>query len=868
MKKGLSSVVIGTLFASMFLNGNVNAVYANSKTNQIATTTQASKDNQIDREGLLGYYFKGKDFNDLTLFAPTRDNTLIYDQQTANTLVDQKHQEYHSIRWIGLIQSSATGDFTFKLSDDENAIIELDGKVISEKGNNKQSVHLEKGQLVQIKIEYQSDDALHIDNKIFKELKLFKIDSQNHSQQVQQDELRNPEFNKKETQVFLKKASKTNLFTQKTKRDIDEDTDTDGDSIPDVWEENGYTIQNKVAVKWDDSLASKGYQKFTSNPLEAHTVGDPYSDYEKAARDMPLSNAKETFNPLVAAFPSVNVSLEKVILSKNEDLSHSVESSQSTNWSYTNTEGVNVNAGWSGLGPSFGVSVNYQHSETVANEWGSATNDGTHINGAESAYLNANVRYNNVGTGAIYETKPTTSFILDGTTIGTIKAKENTTALTILPDQSYPEKGKNGIAINTMDDFNSRPIPLNKEQLNTYLSNKKPILLETDQVEGKYAVKDTNGNITIAGDWNGITDEISAKTASIIVDNGNQMSEKRVAAKDYTNPEDKTPNLSVKEALKLAYPDEIEEKDGLLFYNDQPIFEASVQSYVDEYTAKQIRKQLNDSTGSFKDVKNLYDVKLEPKMNFTIKTSTLYDGGESDNTKIGNWYYTYVVNGGNTGKKQYRSANKGAFTELSTESKNKLKKNIDYYVSLYMKADSKVSVDIEIDGQQESIVTDNITLDHVGYQRINILVPNLEGNEINTISIKGDGQTNVYWDDVSFVEVGAEEIEYKDPVPQFDIIEGDFDFFGDPLAVKYHDATYFIDSPLITQTPGTFSFTYKVIGEQTKTVLDSGSGKNANRINLDFKNVKSDRSFLYTLSCKDDLWGSTRTAVVRIFAVD
>ncbi|WP_309567316.1 binary toxin-like calcium binding domain-containing protein, partial [Bacillus thuringiensis] len=135
---------------------------------------------------------------------------------------------------------------------------------------NKQVVHLEKGKLVPIKIEYQSDQILTRDSNIFKEFQLFKVDSQQHSHQVQLDELRNPDFNKKETQQFLEKAAKTNLFTQNMKRDTDDDddTDTDGDSIPDLWEENGYTIQNKVAVKWDDSFAAKGYTKFVSNPLE------------------------------------------------------------------------------------------------------------------------------------------------------------------------------------------------------------------------------------------------------------------------------------------------------------------------------------------------------------------------------------------------------------------------------------------------------------------------------------------------------------------------------------------------------------------------------------------------------------------------
>ncbi|MED2503080.1 hypothetical protein P4212_26715, partial [Bacillus thuringiensis] len=108
-----------------------------------------------------------------------------------------------------------------------------------------------------------------------------------------------------------------------------------------------------------------------------------------------------------------NVNLEKVILSPDENLSNSVESHSSTNWSYTNTEGASIEAGGGPLGISFGVSANYQHSETVAKEWGTSTGNTSQFNTASAGYLNANVRYNNVGTGAIYEVKPTTSFVLD-----------------------------------------------------------------------------------------------------------------------------------------------------------------------------------------------------------------------------------------------------------------------------------------------------------------------------------------------------------------------------------------------------------------------------------------------------------------------
>ncbi|MCU4733707.1 PA14 domain-containing protein [Bacillus cereus] len=831
MKKIFTSVVTCTLLASMISNGNIHSIYAENNNKTINTTK--TQPEEVDRSGLIGYYFKGKDFNNLLIFASTRNNTLMYDQQTANTLVTKQQQEYHSIRWVGLVQSKETGDFTFQLSDDKNAIIEIDGKIVSRKGNDKQTVHLEKGKVVPIKIEYQSDENLTLNSTVFKDLKLFKVDEKNQAHQIQQDELKNPEFNKKETKEFLSKASKMELFSSKETKNDDDDIDTDGDSIPDGWEENGYTIQRKVAVKWDDSLAEKGYLKYVSNPYEAHTVGDPYTDYEKAAKDIPLANAKETFNPLVAAFPSVNVGLEKVVISKNEDMSSSVGSNSSENWSYTNTEGVDVSTGWEGIGPKVGVSFNYQHSETVAKEWGSSTEDTSHINGAQSAFLNANVRYYNVGTGAIYDVKPTTSFVLDGTTIGTIKAKENTTALSLSPGDSYPKRGQNGIAINTMDDFNSHPISLNKDQLSTYMSNKKPILMETNQTEGKYAIKDVNGQTVIDGNWNGIQQQIENRTASIIVNTGEGVTEKRVTGKNYTDPEDLTPELTLKEALKLAYPDEITEKDGLLFYNDKPIYEEAVQSYVDEYTAKQIKKQLNDNTGKFKDVKKLYDVKLEPKMNFTIKLASLYDGAE-DGTNLGKWYYTYNSEKGNTGKRKYGSHHPDASLVLYDDSKKKMNQNAKYYVSFYMKADKDIPVTIKVDGEKKLIASETVNMNNKGYQRVNILVENLKENPIRKLTVVGDYKTEIYWDDVAFTEIGASTITNK-----FFTDEEIKTIFADNDA----EIDYLGDSYPITYTRAWYSVTFKNINPIKNYVtkyklkirpLEQGSGSGVER---DFENI-------------------------------
>ncbi|WP_179892740.1 binary toxin-like calcium binding domain-containing protein [Bacillus thuringiensis] len=751
MKKVLASVLTCTLLAPVLLSGNSLMAQADSKKQEVVHKENKKKQ-ENDRKGLLGYYFKGKDFNDLVTFAPTLEKGFIYDTETADTLLHQKSQEYGSIRWIGFIKSEEAGNFTFKLTDDENAIIEIEGKVVSNQGKEKQEVYLEKGKLIPIRVEYRPSKQLKTADQPFKDLQLYKINDKQKTIPVEQVDLRNPDFRTEASQKYLTKAAKATLFPVETNAD----RDTDGDGIPDAWEENGYTIQNKVAVEWQDSLENDGYIKYTSNPLDAYTVGDPYTDYEKAARDTDKSNAKETFHPLVAAFPSVSVNLEKIIISENKDLTNAVGSNSSNNHSYTNTEGASVNAGFGPMGFSFGVSANYQHSDTVGTQWGHSQEDTTHLNNAQAGFLNANVRYKNVGTGSIYNTKPTTSFVLDGDTIGTIKAKENTTALSITPGKSYPKKEQNGIAINTMDDFNSQPITLNKEQLTKFLGN-VPIMLETDQVEGQYMRRNIHGETVIGGEWNGITQQIYAKTASIIVEEGDSVSEKRIAAKDYEYPEDKTPSLTLKEGLKLGYPDEIQEKDGLLYYKNKPLYESSVMTYLDERTSKEVMKQINDTTGNFKDVKKLYDVKLTPEMNFTIKVSTLYTGAEDDTTSniFGALENVYIGDGGNTGKKHYYSADAQARLVLNNRAKNKLKKNTDYYLSMYMIADKDTEPQIKIYGQKGMIASKSIKLNNKAYQRVDILVSNLEGNEMENIYILGSGGTKVSWDDISFTEVSS-----------------------------------------------------------------------------------------------------------------
>ncbi|AQZ49038.1 hypothetical protein B5S25_07170 [Paenibacillus larvae subsp. pulvifaciens] len=56
-------------------------------------------------------------------------------------------------------------------------------------------------------------------------------------------------------------------------------------------------------------------------PNDAHTAGDPYTDYEKAAGIIDKAVSRVALNPLVPAYPSIGVSMEKFIISKNKNVS-------------------------------------------------------------------------------------------------------------------------------------------------------------------------------------------------------------------------------------------------------------------------------------------------------------------------------------------------------------------------------------------------------------------------------------------------------------------------------------------------------------------------------------------------------------------
>ncbi|MDT2292599.1 hypothetical protein P7H15_06280 [Paenibacillus larvae] len=94
----------------------------------------------------------------------------------------------------------------------------------------------------------------------------------------------------------------------------------------------------------------QGFKKFVSNPYESHTAGDPYSDLEKASGALDRTIHKVARDPLVAAYPSITVGMEELILSNNENISSTkgktVSRSTSSSVSDSNTLGIDVSTGF------------------------------------------------------------------------------------------------------------------------------------------------------------------------------------------------------------------------------------------------------------------------------------------------------------------------------------------------------------------------------------------------------------------------------------------------------------------------------------------------------------------------------------------
>jgi len=623
-----------------------------------------------------------------------------------------------SARWIADFTPKQTGLYTFITGSNPYTHIFMDGKELKDN-----EITLTEG-------EHYSFVIVYFGNPEVEQEDLFQFEVKYTCNQQETQEIAAEDFS------IPKKVSFDSLppgIVPGTEGDEEKLKDTDEDGIYDEWEINGYTVINHVVYPWPDNTTEegkkkeeeykkKGYKKYVSNPYESHTAGDPYSDLEKASGSIDRNIKKVAWDPLVAAYPSITVGMERLILSDNKEFSSSsgksVSRETSSSSSASNTEGIDVSAGFS-LFEGFSGSVTGHYSHTSTHTVNSAQTSGQDwseqlgLKNAQAAYVNANIRYYNTGTAPVYKFIPTTNLVLGKETIATITGQMNQEAFSLAPDQMYPKRHLHAIALNTLDQFSSTPISMNINQVDR-LENGEKLKLETTQFQGAFAKRDPAGGQVVIeeNEWANYIPQIESVTTGILIDiKGGPMMERRIAAKDPDNPNDLTPELTLGQALIKsigAY------KDGENWYfKDEYTDKAHILSpnlvhfIYDRKTEKKIKKELERN----KNIKEIYDMTIRPGMNIQISVPVIWDDFNNDD---GNWDGGSYdpTNGLNNGRCYKIEANKEVTYDLDDIT---LDANSKYLITVDVKGNGTGKAAVEFGG-----ITSEFNIPN-GYKRQKIM---------------------------------------------------------------------------------------------------------------------------------------------------
>lgn len=690
----------------------------------------------MNKGGLIGYYYQDLDFKELILIEETQGATLnpmSEDFQSINNILDK---DISLIVWKGFIKVESSG--TYKIYTNNKSCFVKVGDSITQDNDSINSIVLNDNIDYPIYIEKFFDEKISLNN-LNKINLLYEFNSKEY--EFLQENMKTPNFSNTYLDKFIptKRLSLSQNITLSQNINLltlsghdpgdDSILDTDNDGIPDDWEVNGYTVINKKVVKWDDSYLEKGLKKYISNPYSAHTANDPYTDYEKTAAYFDKGIVPEARDPLVVAFPSISVSMEKLIVSNNSTISeqHGVSKSKTVtnSVSRTITESITSGASAGVSGVSISASATFSNAITTSNSISDTTSESftnsLNINLGSSAFLNPNIRYRNHGTCPIYNVQPTASLIVNSETVSTIKVQANQIGNFLSPGLSYPKDGLNPLALNTLDQFSSHLISINYDQLKS-IDDGKPILLETDQVDGNYLTIDSNGQTIIEkNDWNKWMSQIEETSARFVFQQNNIMIDRRVVAKDFNDPNDMTPVLTIKEAIVKAFG--CNEKDSKIYYKDISFDEQDILMIYDKETSNKIQKQLSQNNNL-----NVFDVNIESKMEILIKVPVLsmsFDDPETNPfLKPSFDYFGYkIINDANLGLngnslcfspelRRYYNKNFDVYFSGGKFKVKALEKHNKYIATMYLKSKGETNLDIYI-GENNSYKNINIKDDKI-----------------------------------------------------------------------------------------------------------------------------------------------------------
>ncbi|PGM87622.1 binary toxin-like calcium binding domain-containing protein [Bacillus cereus] len=745
-------------------------------------TIDSSKVGQATVIGLVGFYFKDSEFKDL-MFIQVGEKSKLMDKSRINTA----SQQIHSVRWMGNLLPPQTGEYKLSTSFNNNVIMQINGETVINQSSIEKSLQLEKYKVYEIKVEFRNSTDTIVD------LQLFWSIEDAPKVKIPEACILSPNFAEK-ANVLVENDEQpffpnNNLFDRQQengqKQSVSAPVDSDNDGIPDEWEEKGYTFKDNQIVAWNDSFSALGYRKYVSNPRNARTARDPYTDFEKVTGHMPAATKDEARDPLVAAYPAVGVGMEKLHFSKNDNVGEGIGGTKSKTVTKTDTTTNTVEGGgtigWGEKGFSLSFSAKYSHAwsnststaDTDSTSWSSQIG----INTAERAYLNANVRYYNAGSAPIYELRPTSNFVFQnsGDSITTITAGPNQIGNSLGPGTTYPQKGLAPISLDKANETGVVKISINAEQLDKLQEGTETLNLETTQNRGQYATLDATGTPVTdpSKQWDPIRTNIDAVSGSLTLNlgAGKESLERRVAAKNVNDPEDKTPEITIKEAIKKAF--NAKEKDNRLYYTNQDgkdifIHESAINLIADENTKKEIETQLSQMQD-----KKIYNVKWKRGMKITLHVPTAYHDFEPGHET---WYYTYIEDGGYSGKKQGQinasGENSNGFTKLP-----QLKPNTNYTARAYMRTASATGsndvvfyVDNNTGAGQGAKVSGRITGNQ--WKLVEFSFHTGENPEyFQGIGLENKGNSNLHFDDVSVTEwKPAEDIKKTHVLEQWDIV--------------------------------------------------------------------------------------------------
>lgn len=420
----------------------------------------------------------------------------------------------------------------------------------------------------------------------------------------------------------LKKNFKKNILNNTNVLE-DEEKDTDGDGIPDNWETNGYTAfldkNNVVCVKsWEESFVNKGYKKYVSSPMKSSTASDPYTDYQKVTGIMLDSNIKkEAQNPMVAAYPDIQMVMEKYKLIPNVNFSEQsggattkqITRGTSNTASTTNSWGAQVTAHASLLDFGCSVSTSYDSSQTTTVTKDESVSDSTTadwnktlgLNSMEAAQILPNVRYKNDGTAPAYNVHPqfTLSLEKENFSLMTSQVGEDQKASEIMPDGLFPSQNQPPLAFDRPSMFNN-PILIDTQTVSK-LQNNETLNLTTNSFNSNILLfSAADGSPYLSNQsWETIIPQIKKNTAEIILQlPDGSITKRNIAAPGNSLQERSIPSMKLKEAIKEAFDGSIDSSGNLTVQNN-PVSCQTTQVKMDETTYNTLIK--NKSEGSLLD---------------------------------------------------------------------------------------------------------------------------------------------------------------------------------------------------------------------------------------------------------------------------